>query len=418
MFKKVIYNTGAQIIGKAVTASITLLITVIIGRSLGPAGYGDFTKIFVFVGYFYTLADFGLNAIYIKIVKEDEVAHLKPLLGLRLIIGTTLALVAAIIGFFLPYDPILLTGFSPLIKVGIAIASITIITQALYTTANAFYQKILRYDLSAISAVISYVFVLITAVLVSLTAKSLIGYTIAYPIGGLILVIAAFFLISRRTKTIPLPTFNKKEFINLIKPAWPLGLALLFNLIYFRIDVLILANSRPSSEVGLYGLAYQFFESALAIPIFFSNAIYPVLSAQYQKNRDEFKKAAKNWFFILFVTSLIASTAIFAVSFFIPIIFKPSFAGSVPSLQILALGLPFFFISALLWHLVIIFDKQKYLTIIYAFGALFNIIANLIFIPQGGYIAASIITVVSEGLITLLLAIAVVNSNIKYQKVK
>lgn len=418
MFKKVIYNTGAQIIGKAVTASITLLITIIIGRSLGPAGYGDFTKIFVFVGYFYTLADFGLNAIYIKIAKEDEVTHLKPLLGLRLIIGITLAPIAAIIGFLLPYNPVLSTGFSPLVKVGIAIASITIITQALYTTANAFYQKILRYDLSTISAIIGYVFVLITAVLVSLTAKSLIGYTIAYPIGGLILVTVAFLLISRRTKTIPLPTFNKKEFINLIKPAWPLGLALLFNLIYFRIDVLILANSRPSSEVGLYGLAYQFFEAALAIPIFFSNAIYPVLSAQYQKNRDEFKKAAKNWFFILLMTSIIASTAIFSISFFIPIIFKPSFTGSVLSLQILTLGLPFFFISALLWHLVIIFDKQKYLTIIYAFGALFNLIANLIFIPQGGYIAASIITVVSEGLIALLLAITVVNSNIKYQKVK
>ena len=44
-YKGVIYNTGAQVAGKAITASITLLITVIIGKNLGPAGYGDFTKI-------------------------------------------------------------------------------------------------------------------------------------------------------------------------------------------------------------------------------------------------------------------------------------------------------------------------------------------------------------------------------------
>ena len=91
-------------------------------------------------------------------------------------------------------------------------------------------------------------------------------------------------------------------------------------------------------------------------------------------------------------------------------IFGKSFTGSVPALQILSLGFPFFFISALLWHLLIIFDKQKYLTIIYASGAIFNVIANLILIPKHGYIAASVVTVVSEALIVLLLTIAVLRS--------
>jgi len=411
VFKKVIYNTGAQVIGKATTATITLLITLIIGRTLGPAGYGDFTKIFVFVGYFYTLADFGLNAIYIKIAKENELPHLKSLLGLRIIIGVTLALIATVSGFLLPYDQAASTGFSPLVKVGIAIASITIITQALYLTANAFYQKILRYDLSTISAAVSYVFVLLTAALVTFTSKSLLGYTIAYPIGGFILVLVAFAIIKKRTKTLPTPTFSKKEVIKFAKPAWPVGLALIFNLIYFRIDVFILSNYRPSTEVGLYGLAYQFFEAALAIPIFFSNAIYPPLANFYKVSRQRFQKEVKNWLFILSGVSILLTITMFSVSFFISAIFGRNFEGSMPALQILSIGLPFFFISALLWHLLIIYDKQKYLTLIYAVGAVFNIIANLIFIPTYGYIAASIITVISEALITLLLVIAIRSKN-------
>jgi len=78
MFKKVIYNTGAQIIAKAISASTTLIITLLIGRSLGPAGFGDFTKIFVFVGYFYTFVDFGLNSIYVKNTKEEQIEKNTP----------------------------------------------------------------------------------------------------------------------------------------------------------------------------------------------------------------------------------------------------------------------------------------------------------------------------------------------------
>jgi len=180
---------------------------------------------------------------------------------------------------------------------------------------------------------------------------------------------------------------------------------LLFNLVYFRIDIFILSNFRTSAEVGLYGLAYQFFEAALAIPIFFSNAIYPLLANLYSENRQKFQLQAKNWFFVLLCISVVLSIAVFAVSFFIPLIFGKSFSASVPALQILSLGFPFFFISALFWHLLIIFDRQKLLTLIYGAGALFNLFANLIFIPKNGYIAASIITVLSEALITLLLAL-------------
>ena len=404
MFKKVFLNTGAQIVGKAFTASITLLITLVLFRTLGAAGFGDFTKIFVFVGYFYTLADFGLNTIYIKIAKENEITHLKPLLGLRLIIAVSLALVAVTIAQFLPYDQKAATGFSPLVKTGIAIAAFTIITQSLFTTANAYFQKILRYDLSTIAAVSSYLVILVAAIIVSLTTKTVLGYTTAYAIGGIVLVTIVYTIIAKRVKTFFTPTFSKKEFTSFLKPAWPIGVALLFNLIYFRIDVFILSTFRSSTEVGLYGLAYQFFEASLAIPIFFSNAIYPILSKTYSTDIMVFKKQFLAWLKILTLVSILLTVVLIAVSYLIPLFFGHESQGSAPALRVLALGIPFFFISALLWHILIIYNKQKYLTVIYAVGAIFNIITNLIFIPIYGFLAAAVITVISEGLIMLLLA--------------
>ena len=70
----------------------------------------------------------------------------------------------------------------------------------------------------------------------------------------------------------------------------------------------------------------------------------------------------------------------------------------------LSLGIPLFFLSALLWHCLIIAGRQKHLMYIYGIGALFNLFGNLILIPTYGYLAAAIVTIASEGLILIMLA--------------
>ncbi len=406
MFKKVFYNTAAQTVGKVITASSTLLITIIIGRSLGPTGYGDFTKIFVFVGYFYTFADFGLNAIYVK-NQNTQNDQIKYLFGLRLLIGLLFFALAVSISALLPYNEALGTGFSPEVKLGIAIASITILTQSLFTTTNAYFQKKLRYDLSTIAAVCSSAVVLIFTLTSSFMHLPLHAYVAAYVFGGIALVSSAYLLIEKIFKTSLYPSFSKSVFLSFFKKSWPIGTALVFNLIYFRLDVIILSYTRTSQEVGIYGLAYQFFEASLSIPIFFANALFPLLAALYQKDTHSFQKEVKRWAVLLVACSVLLTLALMVASYLIPILFDNRFQKSQLSLTILSLGLPFFFMSALMWHLVIINNRQKYLMYCYLLGALFNLVLNLIFIPKFGYIAASVITVLSEALITILLFLVI-----------
>src|SRR3989304_4475276 len=196
MFKKVIYNTGAQIFGKAITAATTLLITVLIGRALGESGYGDFTKIFVFVGYFYTIADFGLNTIYIKLANDkNNLVLVRSLIGLRLVVTIFLTTTAVLVSFLIPYNPQTGVGFSPLVKLGIVLGSLTIITQGLFTTANAFFQRILRYDLSTIAAIFGSLIVLFGTIVTFINKGGLYGYTVSYVLGGLTFILVAFYLI-------------------------------------------------------------------------------------------------------------------------------------------------------------------------------------------------------------------------------
>ncbi len=406
MVKKVFINTGAQIAGKAITASSTLLLTVIVGKSLGPAGFGDFTKIFTFVGYFYIFSDFGLNAAYIKLSQREENNSLiNALFGLRLSLALSLAALAIGLGLLLPHNSAAGTGFSPLVKIGIAIASITIITQATLTSINAYFQKNLRYDLSALAAVLGTLAATTTTVLIYFYSPALNMYVSSYVFGGLVVVFFAWYFARRYLKAKIWPMFSLASAKMLIGYSWPVGVALIFNLIYFRMDILILSYTRPPAEVGIYGLAYQFFEASLAVPIFFANSLFPVLTGLYVSDKKEYSHQAKKWGFLLFGISILATLGLTAASFIIPIFFE-KFQGSQTALIILALGMPFFFITALLWHIAIVTGRQKLLIPTYFIGGVANISLNLIFIPKYGYLAAAASTVVCEALITALLAIA------------
>lgn len=412
MFKKVFVNTASQVVGKVTTASATFLITIIIGRSQGEFGFGEFTKIFVFVGYFYTLADFGLNSIYIQIAQDkvEQKKFLKVLLGLRLIITVALAALAAAVAFILPYNSASNTGFSPLVKTGILVASATIITQGLLTTANAYFQKTLSYHLSTISVIAGALITLLGAVIVTQSGGGILGYTSVYILGGLTFTLVAFSLVYKKLGLIT-PTFKTDDFKLFLKRSWPVGIALVLNLIYFRIDVFILANTRSTEEVGIYGLAYQFFEASLTIPIFFANALYPLLNAVYKESKEKFAQKVKTWLALLTLFSFALTGALFVIAYIIPTIYAGKFQASIQPLQVLSLGLPLFFISAILWYVLIIYGKQKVLIPIYLSGAIFNLIANLMYIPKYGYMAAAVVTILSEAFVTALLAVVVIKES-------
>ena len=188
------------------------------------------------------------------------------------------------------------------------------------------------------------------------------------------------------------------KYFSLFQASIPLGLTLIFNLIYFHIDSIILTLTRPTVEVGIYGLAFKVFELPLVLPTFFMNALYPVMLGVrgYSLNKLILKSAG----ILLFVSSLLTVIVWFAAPLLVFI--KSDFAESISALRILSLGLPFFFLSSLtMWTLITKKQRMK-LVYIYGFSMLINIGLNVIFTPVYGYSAAAWITVFSEGVVLLL----------------
>ena len=388
----VMWNTLSQILGKVVGSGAMLLVSIFIAREFGAQGYGDFTKITTFVAFFYLFVDFGLNAIYLK--RNSDWA---TLLGMRILGGVLLMFLAIALLSFLPQGET--QGYTGLVRLGIILFSPTILLQGLIVSANAIFQKHLRYDFATLALTVGNIVtvVLVWAAVYGLSSRvGVIGVTTSLLLGLCVTGIVSFLFVRRIEHSVHI-SFDWKTAKILFMAALPLGITLLFNQVYFRIDSFVLALTRSTAEVGLYGLAYKVFELPLVIPTFFMNSVYPLLLVEQTPN---FKKILRKSFFVLLIISLL-SLVIFWFAAPLLIYIRPEFAESIPLLRILTLGLPFFFLSSLVMWALIALGKQLVLAGIYGSLMITTILLDILVIPKFGATGAAWITVGSEALVLI-----------------
>lgn len=394
--KKIFTNTFYQILTKIFTSASGFIITILIARYFGAKGYGDFTKITAFVGLFYLIVDFGLNAIFLQL--EEKEARFNRLLSLRLLLSVLIVVSVNCLVLLLPFNRARDIGFPPDLRLGSFIFSLTIIFQAILLSSSAIFQKKLRYDLYLLSMTIGTLLTLGLISVFSLMRMPLEYILFSYVAGSAISSVISLMVIKENIKPFG---FTQKFALKIIKDSLPLGLMLFFNLIYFRVDIIILSLLKNTVDVALYGYAYKYLEFLLAIPLFLSNAVYPFLLGSLKNLRSYYAFSQK----YILVFLLISVIVMIPAWLFAPLIavVKKDFIPSIIIFRILVLSLPVFFLTNILQWILIAKNKKAYLLKIYILAALLNIILNLFFIPKYSYTAAAIITGASEGFILIFL---------------
>lgn len=388
--------------GKAITSLSTLFILSLITRYYGESGTGILTIALAYLGFFIIAVDLGFNAYLMPKLLDNAEDIWRKLFGLRILIAIVLMFVAGGVIFLLPnYDPLVYQ----LVLIGVVGA---LIQPAFFVTANAIFQAKLRYDLSIISSSIGSVltFLLIYIAILSKTSLAIIMF--CYLAGWLTTAIISITLSSRFIKNLT-PLFDLSFMLKLVKGAWPISLALLLNVLYFRVDTFLLSFLKPFADVGIYNLSYSIFQAALVLPTFIMNSYYPMMIESFKKNQQQFfsqLRLASFGMALIGVLGIIA-TILLSGLIIIAITGGRGFEGSKDALVILSFGFPAYFVSALLMWTLVVMKRYKEMVAIYFIGLLFNIFTNLIFIPQYSYLATSWITGLSEYLILLLQVITI-----------
>ncbi len=391
IFSKIFKQTSWQILGKIITSAITFSILSIISRNFGKEGLGALTLSSTYIGMYMLVADFGFNGHLLRELESKNISDEGIIFGKLL--GTRILWAIFLIIISITTLPLLSFSGSEFMLLTIA-GCLAILGSAIFVSSNLIFQKNLRYDLSVWATTIGYLFYFVLVISVAFNKLPLFFVPLSSNFGWIIISLAVLFFLKKLHFRIR-PIFNLNFSLRLIKDSWPIAATLLLNVIYFRADSFMISYFRNISDVGIYNLAYQFFQAILVLPAFITNAYYPLMLKSFSGFWKIVLSLLGISILVLFLTLIFAEPLINVVG-------GQGFSGSSDSLKILSLGFPAYFLSSLLmWNLV---GKGSYkkLLLIYTIGLVVNICLNFLYIPKYSFYAASWITVLSEYLILFL----------------
>jgi len=183
----------------------------------------------------------------------------------------------------------------------------------------------------------------------------------------------------------------------LLRKALPLGLVVIFSVIYFRIDIIMLGLMKNDTVVGLYSASYRLIEILMFIPVAFVSSLFPLMSklkiAEPEKLEDIAQKAIK--YLIAASIPIFIGTVMLARPF-IDIIYGGAYYNSIPALRILIFAIPFVWVNRALGTTLIVTDREKIVGMNAALCVVVNIILNLALIPSFSYNGAAVATVITQ----------------------
>jgi O-antigen/teichoic acid export membrane protein len=180
------------------------------------------------------------------------------------------------------------------------------------------------------------------------------------------------------------------------KKAFPLGLGLLLSLLAFRLDLPLLAQFRPNSEVGHYSAAYRIFEPVLMLPAVLMAGLFPALVRTAHASSDFIRLGRR---LITGLTGLGVTVALgLAVlsSWLIGWLYGGEYKESAGLLVILAGAIPFMYANYGLTHVLIALRRERANTFFFGVALAVNLGLNLALIPLCGAAGAALTTILTE----------------------
>jgi O-antigen/teichoic acid export membrane protein len=432
-------NSLAPIILNLFIRGIDFVFALIMLRILGPADAGTYYYAVVIFGWFDTLTNFGLNLLLTREVARDRSSAGKFLLNssvLRLALAAigvpALIVFLAVRSAISPADTVAVTAII-LLYVGLVPNSISYGLTALF---YAFEKAELPAAVGTVTAIFKAVFGLAVLLLgwgvIGLAGVSILLNLITLAIMGWqareLLVstslpsplsasregeesqhppqprpVPALQLERGSGGEVRAPRIDRALIRHMVSASWPLMLNNLLASLFFKIDVTLLEPLKGSEIVGKYSAAYKWIDAIGLIPSLFTMALLPIMSRQAHEDRAALQR---NYHFAVKLLFMLALPIAVGTTFVAPTLitvlggarFLPE--GAL-ALQLMIWFLPIGWINSLTNYVLVALDLQRAMRWAFLAGVLFNVIANLIFIPLFSYPAAAIITIFSEAVLQI-----------------
>lgn len=216
-------------------------------------------------------------------------------------------------------------------------------------------------------------------------------------LGGIIVnLLLALFYLYRNKVRISLSYFQLNSVLQIIAVSLPLGLAVVFNFLYDKIDLLLISGITDYDSAAVYSIAYGLFKSS---SIAFSFLLVSGFTKIAEMKRDPgpvrafFKEHAK----LIAVICIICSAILFIFpEYIIGLLYSGRFTDSASVLRILSIALIAMGLNNLTGVILNGMGYFKAVMYITLYALIMNASLNILFIPVYGIKAAAVISIITE----------------------
>jgi O-antigen/teichoic acid export membrane protein len=392
VLKNSAFGLAAQLVIKVLSFAFSVLIV----RRLGANIYGQYSLVLAFGASFSIFSDLGLAPYTVRQVarwKDDPDGHQKTqalyadILIIRMVLSiltmaTTVGIAAA--------------SGRPLIMIGaIALNSLGYLLYAVQGSSDAVLAGLERLDLSSGSKVLyQLVFVLLGGVVLFLG----LGYygLIAANLSGILLMTVVTWRMLH-SQNIHLGKWTPVNWIHLLRSSFPFGIIGLALGLSYKYDSILLGIFRGDAETGYYNAAYNLVFSVLVISNVINTSIFPSLSRHVVSEPQQLPRIVEKALGYLMLFSLpIAVGGSLLGDKLILFLYTANYAAAIPALQMIIWVVPFMFASEFLGYVVLVSGRESRVARAVIISTGLNVILNSLLVPKIGYLAAAVMTVLTE----------------------
>ena len=407
MLQSIVKNVSVSFIGRVFGSALALVSLGFMARMLGTDGFGEYATILAYLAVFQLFADFGFHTLLTREItqhpnKEKELVS--QFITLRIVIVVVFLAVACGLIFLFPY--------SDSVKAGVVIAASGVFAMSLSQIFLGVLQKHFVVYKGALAEVMGRVVQLALIVLFFYTGGGLYHILIAFLASVFITLLINIFFV-RKIVRFSL-AFSIDKWKAILKNALPVAVSIIFTLLYFKADTILLSLMKDAEAVGLYNIAYKVLEAFIFFPAALFGILMPVLSKQAQKSAVLGKTLSVLSHISVLVVVPFVIGGVLVSSSILNIIGGEEFLDSTLTLQVLFVAMGFIVFGNLFGNTGIALNIQKKTMIAYILGFVFNVVANLIVIPIYSYQGAAVTTLATEIIVTISLGF-IIYKHAKFQ---
>jgi len=394
--RRITHNFLSLSVAELTSKFIQLVIFVYIARIYGKSEFGIFGFAVAFSAIIAIFADFGINTLLIREISRNKSSvkkYVSNALTFKLFLSAFTIVASIILIYFFDKNKSL-SAATILMVIFVVLQSYT---DLFYSVFRAFER--MYYD-SSIK--ISRMIILLFLIYISITNGASLVATIAmFPITELVILVMSLFIYLKNFAKLSFK-FDMEFGKGYLKELILFGLSMTFASILLYVDTIILELVRGQEEVGIYSAAYNLLLGVTFIPLMFSNAIFPVFSRYFIKDKSLLKFAYKKAFQYMFILGLPITIGIFIYARNIVLLaYGVEYARSIIATKILCWFILLRFINITSGTLLSSVNRQGARVFGQGTVAILNILLNIILIPKLGFIGAGIATIASESFFLL-----------------